>query len=130
MFPGGVVTMRGGWDSGLRGAGRQHEARLFQVLGGRAPVMREVALAWPSLNHGDTFVLDSGSVIFVWSGAESSGGERLAAAHLASKLRDKVGKGVIKTVAFTLKNLSRHYSKLAVKHYCSTQNKDLYRRSV
>ena len=92
MFPGGVVTLRGGWDSGLRGAGRRHEARLFQVLGGRAPVMREVALAWPSLNHGDTFVLDSGSVIFVWSGAESSGGERLAAAHLASKLRDKVGK--------------------------------------
>ena len=104
--------MRGGWDSGLRGAGRRHEARLFQVLGGRAPVMREVALAWPSLNHGDTFVLDSGSVIFVWSGAESSGGERLAAAHLASKLRDKVGKGDDKTVASTLRNISRHYSKL------------------
>ena len=112
MFPGGVVTLRGGWDSGLRGAGgRRHEARLFQVLGGRAPVMREVALAWPSLNHGDTFVLDSGSVIFVWSGAESSGGERLAAAHLASKLRDKVGKGANKTVTFTLRT-KRHYSTL------------------
>ena len=113
MFPGGVVTLRGGWDSGLRGAGRQHEARLFQVLGGRAPVMREVALAWPSLNHGDTFVLDSGSVIFVWSGAESSGGERLAAAHLASKLRDKVG-SVNKTVALILilKETILHYKDL------------------
>ena len=116
MFPGGVVTLRGGWDSGLRGAGGRHVARLFQVLGGRAPVMREVELAWPSLNHGDTFVLDSGSVIFVWSGAESSGGERLAAAHLASKLRDKVSEGANK-LSLSHFRLTRHYSKLTEKYF-------------
>ena len=43
------------------------------------------------MNHGDTFVLDAGDFIFIWSGISSSGMEKMKAASLAGKLRDKVG---------------------------------------
>ena len=37
------------------------------------------------MNHGDVFVVDTGSKIFVWAGAESSGHERMAAGMVASR---------------------------------------------
>ena len=46
------------------------------------------------MNHGDTFVLDAGNIIFVWRGVESTGAEGLAAAKLAARLRNKIGEQV------------------------------------
>ena len=46
------------------------------------------------MNHGDTFVLDAGNIIFVWRGVDSTGAEGLAAAKLAARLRNKIGEQV------------------------------------
>ena len=96
MFPGGLVTLQGGHNTGLRKVSRDHEgAKLLQVMGGKYPLMREVSLAWTNMNHGDTFVLDTGSIIFIWSGASSSPGEKMTAASLANRLRDKLGEEIV-----------------------------------
>ena len=67
-------------------------------MGGNCPVMREVKLSWTSMNHGDTFVLDSGSIIYVWKGSSSSGMEKITASGLANKLRDKIGEEIVNVV--------------------------------
>jgi len=96
LFQGGVICLVGGVEGGLaRVTSQEHVARLFQVGGGKVPILREVELDWANINHGDTFVLDAGTLIFIWSGETSSGSERLAAAALANKLRDRVGEGVV-----------------------------------
>jgi len=96
LFQGGVICLVGGVESGLSHVTRQQQAaRLFQVGGGKVPILRQVDLEWANINHGDTFVLDAGNLIFIWSGESSSGSERLAAAALANKLRDRVGEGIV-----------------------------------
>ena len=96
LFQAGVVCLAGGVESGLsRVTSQEPVARLFQVGGGKHPILREVELGWANINHGDTFVLDAGSLIFIWSGSSSSGSERLAAAALANRLRDRVGEGIV-----------------------------------
>lgn len=58
-------------------------------------MLSEVPISWSSMNHGDTFVLDSGSLIFVWRGNKSSGAEGLAGAKLAARLRNKIGEEIV-----------------------------------
>ena len=67
----------------------------MKILGGAAPILREVALDWANMNHGDTFVLDAGDFIFIWTGVTSSGSEKMKAATLAGKLRDKAGERIV-----------------------------------
>ena len=67
----------------------------LKVLGGSAPILREIELSWANVNHGDTFVLDAGDIIFIWSGHSSSGMEKMKAAALANKLRDRVGEDIV-----------------------------------
>jgi len=97
LFQGGVICLVGGVEGGLRQVTltSQQSARLFQVGGGKVPILRQVELDWANINHGDTFVLDAGKLIFIWSGESSSGSERLAAAALANKLRDRVGEDIV-----------------------------------
>ena len=57
-------------------------------------MLSEVPISWSSMNHGDTFVLDSGELIFVWRGRCSSGAEALTAAKLATRLKNKMGEQV------------------------------------
>jgi len=96
LFREGIVTMLGGTDAGLKQVkNRGHEARLFQVRGGKMPALTEVGLDWGNMNHGDTFVVDAGSIIFIWAGVSSSGMEKVVAAGLASKLRDRVGEEIV-----------------------------------
>ena len=96
LFPDGVITLKGGADSGLTHVtDKEHLVKLFQVAGGKVPVLREVAVDWTNMNHGDTFVFDAGYQIFIWSGATSSGAERISAANLAARLRDKPGENVV-----------------------------------
>ena len=47
------------------------------------------------MNHGDTFVLDSGKRIFVWSGKRCSGQEKMAAGFLAMRLRDHANESIV-----------------------------------
>jgi len=92
LFKDGIVTLLGGYETGLKHAQKvQQVARLFHVRGGKKAVLSEVVLDWGSMNHGDSFVVDTGSFIFIWVGVSSSGKEKMVAAGLASKLRDKIG---------------------------------------
>jgi len=96
LFKDGIVTLLGGTEAGLKQVRKSsHVARLFQVRGGKMPALTEVALDWRSMNHGDTFVVDTGSMIFIWAGVTSSGMEKVVAAGLASKLRDRVGEEIV-----------------------------------
>jgi len=95
LFPEGFLTLTGGHQSGLKSTQTEHQTRLFKVSGGNIPMLSEVDVAWHSMNHGDTFVLDTGDFIFVWKGSQSSGAEGLAAAKLATRLRNRVGEEII-----------------------------------
>lgn len=96
LFPEGVITLLGGADSGLtKVTHKQHVAKLFQVMGGKVPLLREVGLDWSNMNHGDTFVLDAGSLIFIWRGESSSPEEKISAAGLATRLRDRLGEDIV-----------------------------------
>ena len=50
--------------------------RLYHLKGKRNVRMTEVPLKITSLNHGDAFVLDLGSMVYVWFGAECGRMER------------------------------------------------------
>merc|ERR1711872_168431 len=66
LYPDGITILLGGTEAGLRKAETNEEpANLFSIKGGKRPVLTQVPLAWSSMNHGDTFVLDSGKKIFV-----------------------------------------------------------------
>merc|ERR1711936_700862 len=94
-FEPGTVIKKGGMESGLQKAETNaHEAKLFKVAGGMRPVLTEVEISWSSMNHGDVFVLDSGKKIFVWAGANSSGGEKMTAGMVAAKMRDHPGESI------------------------------------
>lgn len=45
------------------------------------------------MNEGDVYVLDTGTVIFVWNGRTSNPYERLQGTKLAQKLRGERGGG-------------------------------------
>jgi len=96
LFRDGIVTLLGGAETGLKRVNKtEHKDRLFQVRGGKTPALTEVSLNWGAMNHGDTFVMDTGSFIFIWAGESSSGMEKMVAAGLASKLRDRVGEEIV-----------------------------------
>jgi len=95
LFSNGIITLSGGFKTGLKKAESGHDTRLYKVAGGRVPMLSEVPIGWGSMNHGDTFVLDAGNIIFVWRGVESTGAEGLAAAKLAARLRNKIGEQIV-----------------------------------
>ena len=50
------------------------------------------------MNKGDAFILDLGSILYVWLGDSCSRTERLKAMELARSMRDDRGKGNIEVV--------------------------------
>ena len=53
------------------------------LKGKRQPVLRQLAdISWAAMNHGDTFILDVRSHIFVWTGKDSNRMERLQASKV------------------------------------------------
>merc|ERR1712007_424782 len=66
----------------------EYMSRLLQVRRTREQGTRitEVRRERASLNHGDTFILDAGRLIYLWNGDESSGFEKAAANVYAEEL--------------------------------------------
>ena len=47
------------------------------------------------MNHGDVFILDTGSKIFIWKGNKSSIAEKMTASKMAAVLKDRPGEEVV-----------------------------------
>jgi len=96
LFPTGIITRNGGYESGLKEGKRIHEPRLYQIFGDKHPLnLKEVPIAWSNMNHGDTFVLDAGIFIFLWKGKRSTVEEGLGGAKIATRLKDRVGEEIV-----------------------------------
>jgi len=63
--------------------------RLLQLKGKRHVRVTEVPKTYKSLNSGDVFLLDAGTKLYIWQGAQSSGGERVKAAQLAEGIEEE-----------------------------------------
>lgn len=74
---GGLRILEGGAESGFKKVKPESwRPRLLKVKGRKFPRVTEVPLDRSSLNCGDVFILDAGSVLYQWSGKESSAQER------------------------------------------------------
>ena len=59
------------------------------MKGKRQPILRQLAdISWSAMNHGDTFILDVRSHIFVWTGKDSNRMERLQASKVQPAFTD------------------------------------------
>ena len=59
------------------------------MKGKRQPILRQLAdISWSAMNHGDTFILDVRSHIFVWTGKDSNRMERLQASKVEPAFTD------------------------------------------
>jgi len=94
-FPSGLVVLAGGVDSGMKKVDKTHKTKLYKVAGGKHPVFMEVPLSWSSMNHGDVFILDTGTNIFLWRGVQSSMAEKRTGGQMAGILKDRPGEEVI-----------------------------------
>lgn len=94
-FPNGLVVLAGGVDSGMKKVDKTHVTKLYKVAGGKHPVFMEVGLSWSSMNHGDVFILDAGTSIFLWRGRQSSMAEKRTGGQMAGILKDRPGEQVI-----------------------------------
>jgi hypothetical protein len=58
------------------------------VVKGRQPVLRQLEdISWGEMNHGDSFILDARTHIYVWMGNESNRMERLQASKVRRRTR-------------------------------------------
>jgi len=73
-------------SAGLRrGLGEHRAASLLRIQTTKHGILEEqVGLSWDALNHGDCFVLDAGSTLYVWAGQETDVAQRHQA-ELAAK---------------------------------------------
>ena len=92
-FGGQVSYHSGGIDSGFRHAAPEtYEPRLFQVRKmGRQTRAFQVPLARDSLNHGDAFVLDAGTIVYKFCGDDCSPFEKAKAAKMAFNISQSRG---------------------------------------
>ena len=93
--------LKGGISTGLRNVASvpsDESPRLVQFKGKIAVQSAEVPALAKSLNHGDAFVLDAGSTVFVWRGSSSKHTERFAAAQYAENVRSSRGKVTLVTL--------------------------------
>ncbi|KAM8706914.1 hypothetical protein ACLKA7_011075 [Drosophila subpalustris] len=90
-FKNGVRYEQGGVGTGFKHVetNAQGEKRLFQVKGKRNVRVRQVNLSVSSMNKGDCFILDAGSDIYVYVGAQAKRVEKLKATSAATQIRDQ-----------------------------------------
>ncbi|EDV42840.1 uncharacterized protein Dana_GF18195, isoform A [Drosophila ananassae] len=90
-FKNGIRYEQGGVGTGFKHVetNAQGEKRLFQVKGKRNVRVRQVNLSVSSMNKGDCFILDAGSDIYVYVGAQAKRVEKLKAISAANQIRDQ-----------------------------------------
>ncbi|BFF88889.1 gelsolin [Drosophila madeirensis] len=90
-FKNGVRYEQGGVGTGFKHVetNAQGQKRLFQVKGKRNVRVRQVNLSVSSMNQGDCFILDAGSDIYVYVGAQAKRVEKLKAISAANQIRDQ-----------------------------------------
>ena len=90
---GGTMSyLDGGVESGMRKVDASTVAiptRLLHIKGLRQCRVGQVALSVASMNAGDVFVVDTGSVLYQWNGAESSIKERAKGVEVCLGLKDE-----------------------------------------
>jgi len=87
-----VAYLKGGVESGFNVAAPEtYKARLLHVrrLKDKTIKAKEVTMSRSSLNLGDSFILDAGTIIYVWSGPKASGFEKHAAGMMAEDFEGK-----------------------------------------
>ena len=104
-FKKGIKYLLGGHDSGFRHVGdEEFQPRLLQCKGKRNVRVRQVPLAFESLNRGDVFILDTGEDIFVWMPPKAGRLERIKGVHHANNIRDqeRAGRGNVVVLGSSL----------------------------
>ncbi|XP_013379708.1 advillin-like [Lingula anatina] len=96
---GGVRYKQGGVASGFNHVDKTFKPYLLQIKGKRTARVKERNISWDSMNEGDVFILDVGTVLFVWTGRDSNRFEKIKGMEVARQLRDERGKGDIVAVA-------------------------------
>eukprot|EP00282_Hemiselmis_andersenii_P011265 CAMPEP_0114120768 /NCGR_PEP_ID=MMETSP0043_2-20121206/6829_1 /TAXON_ID=464988 /ORGANISM="Hemiselmis andersenii, Strain CCMP644" /LENGTH=376 /DNA_ID=CAMNT_0001213421 /DNA_START=41 /DNA_END=1168 /DNA_ORIENTATION=- len=89
--PGGIHYLSGGYASGFRQVKiEEYKPVLLHVKReAGATLAKQVALSVSSINSGDSFILDSGSKLFVYRGEESDGFEKMKAQEMAKKIESE-----------------------------------------
>eukprot|EP00931_Biecheleriopsis_adriatica_P071575 TRINITY_DN45459_c0_g1_i1.p1 TRINITY_DN45459_c0_g1~~TRINITY_DN45459_c0_g1_i1.p1 ORF type:complete len:375 (+),score=61.55 TRINITY_DN45459_c0_g1_i1:44-1168(+) len=128
-----IHYLEGGVDSGFHHVGPQaYVSRLLQVRRSKGRNMAtrvlEVPLTWKSLNHGDSFVLDAGTLAYVWRGRDSSPFEKNMAATTAENLENERS-GCCKAVDFSTDHV-RFWSLLGGSPDVSSQVKSADEQTV
>ncbi|KAL5006142.1 hypothetical protein ScPMuIL_017300 [Solemya velum] len=88
---GGIQYLKGGHASGFNHVEHVFQKRLVHIKGKQHVRIREVDMSWDSFNHGDAFILDLGTVLFVWLGKDCNRTERMKALEHSRHLRDERG---------------------------------------
>eukprot|EP00966_Prymnesium_polylepis_P042053 976501-Prymnesium_polylepis.1 len=84
-----IQYLEGGVNSGFTKVVRGvYQTRLLHVKGERHLRVMSVPITGASLNEGDVFVLDMGTVLMQWNGKESSHKERMKALQLCSGIKN------------------------------------------
>jgi len=88
-FKAGIQYLHGGVESGFKHVVPEvHEPRLLLVKGKKYPRVFPVPVLASSLNDGDSFVLDLGTNIYIWNGAEANKFEKVAALNFAINVKN------------------------------------------
>jgi len=102
-FKGGVRLLDGGHDTGFHHVeAAKYRTRLLQYKGKKNIRCHEVPLTYKSLNSGDVFVLDAGSVVLQWNGSKSGILEKVKAQELLQAIEgEREGKATSRVVSET-----------------------------
>ncbi|GIQ86503.1 villin/Gelsolin [Kipferlia bialata] len=90
LFPEGITYLGGGVDSGFNKVGpadvKAYQVKAHPRYRDLAPVIVRVAASASALNHGDSFVVDTGKTCYVWHGKDALRREKYTATLFASTL--------------------------------------------
>lgn len=88
-FKTGIQYLNGGVESGFKHVVPDvHEPRLLLVKGKKYPRVFPVPVSGASLNEGDSFVLDLGEDIYIWTGKDANQFEKVAALNFAINVKN------------------------------------------
>uniref|UniRef100_A0A8C5DSK6 Gelsolin-like n=1 Tax=Gouania willdenowi TaxID=441366 RepID=A0A8C5DSK6_GOUWI len=98
----GIKFLKGGKESAFNDVETNlvDVQRLLHVKGRRSIRATEREFSWLSFNTGDSFIIDLGEKIYVWSGSESNAFERMKCTMIAKDIRDseRAGRGSVENI--------------------------------